>query len=149
MDLKEALLLRPGDNLRLSAEPTRTEVSRLDSRYYFLRSSWAEVDTNSSYRWSGSFALPRHDESYEWGNTPWRLVEEPPGVGSICLIYVPPTRVTVRGLRQHRPPLDVGWLPRPSLTVHVCPDHLLDVDGAGYELSFLSNEPIKIERLGA
>ncbi len=148
LDLRQALRLQPGDNLRLSAEPVETEVVRLDSHYYFLRTPWAEVDPDSGYRWDGSFALPRDDDTHEWANIPWRLVEEPSGIGSTCRIYIPPTRVTVRRLRRHRTPLDTGSLPRPSLTVHVCPDHLLTVEGAGYGIEFDTNEPIKIERIG-
>ncbi|WP_155375273.1 hypothetical protein [Catellatospora vulcania] len=149
MDLAEALQIRPGDVLRLTADPVETEIVRLDRYYVYLRTPWGQVDPASAYRWDGSRAFPRHDDNHDWLNTPWRYVEEPGKVGSSCSLHIPPTTVVVRESVTHDPPLDTGELPRPVLMISVCPKHLLDHEEAGYGVWFDTSEPIDVELISS
>lgn len=80
--------------------------------------------------------------------TPWRLDPETRElqVGDVAIVGIPPTTVRIMHTRRHDPPLELGWLPRPEVTLGVCFQGDEDEDEAGFALYQPNREPIVIER---
>ena len=149
MESTEAAQIRPGAVLRLWADPITAEIAQIDNSYV-LRTVAVGADRSELVVWlDRRTGLPRHDDHPDWFNTPWRFVDEPGKVGSMCSLYVPATVVVVRESRRYDPPLDTGSLPRPALLLGVCPPHLCDIEVAGYGIWFESDEPIQVEIMSA
>ena len=139
-----------GDVLRISCAPENAQVVGVTDYYAMLRWPWVEIDRESTrVRWNGSSAFPRDPDHFEWRNTPWRV---DPAVqdlreGDVCIVGIPPVEVRILDVRRHEPPAEMGWLPRPDMTLGVV---LLGDEGdpeAGFSLHMPAREPIVIEHV--
>jgi hypothetical protein len=133
--------------LRVSCSPARAQVGKVTKFYASIGWPWREIDPDSRYRWNGEVAFPTpasHDDArwiYPTDPEPQDLVE-----GQTCLVSIPETLVRIVDVIRHDPPQDVGWLPRPRLSLVVV--GIDEPEGASGEDEYLirldSGEPITI-----
>ncbi|MFE9850030.1 hypothetical protein ACFYPN_14630 [Streptomyces sp. NPDC005576] len=152
---------RVGDVLSVACPFTETVVESGVARDELsLRWPWWSIDTDSDlFHWNGVVALDAGSMDAPAENSSELFRTEPPPhrlrAGDLCRVGVPPTLVHVTSVDRHDPPLETGWLSRPTLTVTVLrqgvsyreyPDgsHL---DGFGYALHPGDGTPFTFELL--
>jgi hypothetical protein len=148
--IDEAQGFAVGDLLRISCGAVDARVGETSDHWFAVEWPWRQIDQSSRFRWNGRLGFPRDPGSVDWRNTPWRT--EPDGwdleTGDNCFVGIPETEVCIMWIEHFDPPGDLGWLPRPSWGLAVCPvEHRGDGE-AGYMLYLESDEPIDIEVIG-
>ncbi len=142
-----------GEVLQISCPAARARVARVSPEYVVVAWPWGRVDPDSTrVRWDGTLAFPRSPDHPEWRNTPWRIEADDVrglSVGDECAVAIPLARVRVRGARGHRPPADLGRLPRPELTLSLVFAGDERDPAAGFDLHLPCPEPVVIEHTGA
>jgi hypothetical protein len=135
-----------GDLLRIACEAVDARVGRTSNHSFALEWPWRQIDSSSRFRWDRTLGFPRDPDSPDWRNTPWRI--EPDGwdfeTGDTCMVGIPNTEVRIMWIEHFDPPSDLGWLPRPTWGLAVCPFENWGEEDAGYMLHLESAEPIEI-----
>lgn len=142
-----------GEVLRISCAAAEARVARVTSDYVMLAWPWGGVDPDSvRVRWDGTRAFPREPDHPEWHNTPWRIEADDVralNVADVCGVGIPLAQVRVRAVRSHRPPADLGRLPRPELTLSVVFLGDEQKPAAGFDLPLPCAEPLVVEHRDA
>ncbi|MEV6931979.1 hypothetical protein AB0M46_46860 [Dactylosporangium sp. NPDC051485] len=143
------MTLKPGDMLLMECERTSVRVSRIIRSWVMVRWPWREIDPESRTRWDGTVAIPCDPTRIEWFHTPWRLDPHVGlSVGDTCSLFIPPTRVIVRGVHQFDPPMAMGYLPRANYAVEMVEVAHQDNENVGFVMYFDFAEPIRITPVG-
>jgi hypothetical protein len=61
------------------------------------------------------------------------------------MLGIPETRARIMWIEHFDPPAELGWLPRPSWGLAVCPVENLGEENAGYMLYLDTGEPVQID----
>jgi hypothetical protein len=144
--MKDHIAFRPGDRYVISCAAREALVSWVVGREVMVAWPWRTADSQSRFRWDGTVAVPCDPARLDWLQTPWRL-EPRVGLneGDTCLVSIPSIVVAVKSVHRYDPPLDVGWLPRPSLGVEmVATGDTEAAEEAGFVLYFDCDEPIQV-----
>ncbi|WP_327174777.1 hypothetical protein OG599_05340 [Streptomyces sp. NBC_01335] len=152
---------RVGDVLSVACPFTETVVVEgVRWGHLSVRWPWWSIDEgNELFRWNGVMALGvEGGDAYPENLSELFRTDPPPHrlrPGDLCRVGVPPTLVHVTSVDRHDPPLETGWLPRPTLTVAVLPEGMSyreypdgsHLDGYGHGLHPGDGTPYAFELL--
>ncbi|KOV71695.1 hypothetical protein ADL00_07160 [Streptomyces sp. AS58] len=160
--MTDAVAFRVGDVLSVACPFTPTRVERgLTWDHVSVRWPWWEIDSDSDFvHWNGIVALGLDSNRRVSPDVEAELfrTDPPPEhlkAGDICQVGIRPTVVHVTDVDRHDPPLETGWLPRPTLSVTVLRQGLSyreypdgsHLNGAGYTIHPGDGIPFTIELL--
>ncbi|PZT77535.1 MULTISPECIES: hypothetical protein [unclassified Streptomyces] len=143
---------RVGDIVTLRCVPREAAVAGVSDQCVSVRWPWNEIDPDSMTQWNGLRSIPRTPDTPDWDSEPFQVLSpadviRPQGV---CEVAIPDVVAYVAAIDEFPEPLDVGWLPRPSVYLTLVshgvrvPPHAEEV---GFTLDPDGAEPIEAEMI--
>ncbi|MEU8248428.1 hypothetical protein [Nonomuraea sp. NPDC048916] len=107
-----------GDAVQLSCDTVLVPILDISGDYITTRLPWYQVDPASEFGWDGTRRLPRNPDAGEWLATPFRFQEDPTSFvpGETRPLSIQGIVAYVARVEHFDQPLDVGWLPRPTVS---------------------------------